>query len=115
MSYNSSKRFQPKSKIKKGDKVIVVAGSYKNPDKPRNVIEVLNSKGKVIVEDVNIVKKHVKPTNESPGGIQEKAAPIDISNVMLVDPKTGEPTRVGRKIVDGKIVRYAKKSGEIIQ
>ncbi len=115
MSYNSNKRFKPKSKIKKGDKVFVVAGSYKNPDKPRNVIEVLNSKGKVIVEDVNIVKKHVKPTNESPGGIQEKAAPIDISNVMLVDPKTGEPTRVGRKIVDGKIVRYAKKSGEIIQ
>jgi large subunit ribosomal protein L24 len=115
MARQPQKRFKPKTKIKKGDKVIVIAGSYKNPDKVRNVLEVLPDKGRVIVEDVNIVKKHVKPTNESPGGIQEKAAPIDLSNVMLVDPKTGEPTRVGRKVVDGKIVRYAKKSGEIIQ
>ena len=115
MAKNMQKRFKPKYKIKKGDKVVVVAGSYKNRDKVRNVLEVLPDKGRIIVEDVNIVKKHVKPTQDKAGGIQEKAAPIDISNVMLVDPKTGEPTRVGRKVVDGKVVRYAKKSGEIIQ
>ncbi|TVR81696.1 MAG: 50S ribosomal protein L24 [Saprospirales bacterium] len=115
MAKNKQKRFKPKYKIKKGDKVVVVAGSYKNRDKVRNVLEVLPDKGRIIVEDVNIVKKHVKPTQDSAGGIQEKAAPIDISNVMLVDPKTGEPTRVGRKVVDGKVVRYAKKSGEIIK
>ena len=107
-------RFQEKPKIKKGDKVFVIRGSYKNREKVRTVLEVFPEKNRVIVEDVNIVKKHIKPTNESPGGIKEKAAPIDMSNVMLVDPKTGEPTRVGRRLENGKMVRYAKKSGEII-
>ena len=79
------------------------------------VLEVLPKKNRVIVEQVNVVKKHQKPTNENAGGIIEKAAPIHVSNVMLVDPKTGEPTRIGRKEVDGKLVRYSKKSGEIIK
>ncbi|TVQ47297.1 MAG: 50S ribosomal protein L24 [Saprospirales bacterium] len=114
MTRSKQKRFQPKHKIKKGDKVVVIRGSYKNREKVRTVLEVLPEKDRVIVEDVNIVKRHVKPTNDSPGGIKEKAAPIHISNVMLVDPKTGEPSRVGRRVENGKIVRYSKASGETI-
>lgn len=115
MAKMKKNRFEPKPKFKKGDKVVVIAGAYRNREKVRDVLEVLPERNRVIVEDVNIVKKHVKPTNDSAGGIQEKAAAIHMSNIMLVDPKTGEPTRVGRKIVDGKVVRFAKKSGEIIQ
>lgn len=103
----------PKPFLKKGDKVIVVAGSDKG--KKGNVVEVIRDKQRVIVEDVNIVKKHRKPTQNTPGGIVEIPAAIHISNVMLLDPKSGEPTRIGRKIVDGKSVRYSKKSGEIIK
>ena len=71
--------------------------------------------GGAIVDGVNIAKKHNKPTQDNPGGIQEKPMPIHISNLMLVDPKTGDATRIGRKEVDGKLVRYSKKSGEIIK
>lgn len=110
---NSKNRFAPKLHIKKGDRVTVIAGANKGTT--GEVLEVLPKKNRVIVEQVNIVKKHQKPTNENAGGIIEKAAPIHISNVMLVDPKTGEPTRIGRKEVDGKLVRYSKKSGEIIK
>ncbi len=110
---NTQKRFAPKLNIKKGDTVIVIAGADKGTK--GEVLEVLPKKNRVIVDQVNSVKKHQKPTQDSPGGIIEKAAPIHISNVMLVDPKTGEATRVGRKTVDGKIVRYSKKSGEIIK
>ena len=67
------------------------------------------------MEDVNVVKKHLKPTNENAGGIVEVPAPLHISKLMLVDPKTGEPTRVGRKMENGRLVRYSKKSGEIIK
>ena len=110
----TSKRFAPKVHIKKGDKVVVIAGAYKDRTRVREVLEVIPSKNRAIVEDVNIVKKHTKPTQESAGGIQEVPAPIHLSNLMLVDPKTGEPTRVGRKRDnDGKLVRYSKKSGEI--
>jgi large subunit ribosomal protein L24 len=110
------KRFSPKLKIKKGDRVVVIAGAYKDLDLPREVLEVLPEKNRAIVEDVNIAKKHTKPTQNNPGGINEIPTPIHISNLMLVDPKTGEPTRVGRKVgKDGKIVRYSKKSGEIIK
>ena len=105
--------FTAKLKIKKGDQVVVIAGSSKG--KKGEVLEVLRAKNRAIVEDVNVVKKHNKPTNENPGGIVEQPAPIHISNLALVDPKTGEPTRVGRKIENGKIVRYSKKSGEIIK
>lgn len=111
---DSQKRFTPKLKIKKGDKVVVIAGAYKDLDRPRDVLEVFPHKNRAIVDQVNMVKKHSKPTQDNPGGINEIPAPINISNLMLVDPKTGEPTRVGRKAVDGKVVRYSKKSGEII-
>lgn len=103
-----------KLKIKKGDRVFVIAGAYKDLDRSREVLEVIPKKNKAIVEDVNIVKRHTKPTQDDPGGIKEMPAPIHISNLMLADPKTGEPTRVGRKLVDDKLVRYAKKSGELI-
>jgi len=92
---------------------MVVAGADKG--KQGNVIEVFHDKQRVVVEDVNIVKKHRKPTQSTPGGILEIPAAIHVSNIMLIDPKSGEPTRVGRKIVDGKSVRYSKKSGEIIK
>jgi large subunit ribosomal protein L24 len=113
---SSNKRFAPKINIKKGDKVVVIAGAYKDRSKVREVLEVIPAKNRAIVEDVNIVKKHTKPTQESAGGIKEVPAPIHISNLMLVDPKTGEPTRVGRKRDDnGQLVRYSKKSGETIK
>ncbi|MFK7983364.1 MAG: 50S ribosomal protein L24 [Saprospiraceae bacterium] len=99
--------------IKKGDKVLVIAGAYKGEE--GDVLEIFPGKQRAIVSDVNIVKKHTKPTQDNPGGINEVPAPIHISNLMLVDPKSGEPTRVGRKLVDGKLVRFSKKSGEIIR
>ncbi|MEO2065991.1 LSU ribosomal protein L24P [Thermovibrio guaymasensis] len=102
-----------KFKIKAGDKVVVIAG--KDKGKVGKVLKVLPEEERVIVEGVRIVKKHLRPSQKYPeGGIIEREAPIHISNVMLVDPKTGQPTRVGIKFVDGKKVRYAKKSGEII-
>ncbi len=107
------KRFSPKLHIKKGDEVIVTEGSYKG--KKGKVLEVFPAKNRAIVEGVNMVKRHQKPTNESQGGIIEKEASIHISNIMLVDPKTGEATRVGRKLIDNKLVRYSKKTGEIIK
>jgi large subunit ribosomal protein L24 len=103
----------PKPFIRKGDRVIVISGSDRG--KKGNVVEVIHEKQRVIVEDINIVKKHRKPTQNTPGGIVEIPAPIHVSNVMLIDPKSGEPTRIGRKEVDGKNVRYSKKSGEIIK
>ena len=98
--------------VKKGDEVIVIAGNYKGTK--GKVLEVLPKKDKVIVEGVNFVHKHTKPNKEhQEGGIIKKEAPIHISNVLPVDPKTGKPTRIGRKVLeDGKIVRYSKKSGE---
>jgi len=111
-------RFSQKLKIKKGDKVIVIAGKAKNIKGEDNgigeVLEVHTKTQRVIVDGVNLVKKHTRPTENTPGGINKIPAPIHISNVMLIDPKSGEPTRVGRKNVDGKNVRYSKKSGEII-
>ena len=109
----SGKRFQPKLKIKKGDKVLVIAGNSKGST--GEVLEVFPAKQRIIVEGTNLVKKHQKPTNDSPGGIVDVAAPIHISNVKLVDPKSGNPTRVGRRVEDGKIVRYSKSSGETIK
>ncbi len=110
---SKQKRFTPKLHIKKGDQVVVIAGAYKGVE--GEVLEVFPEQNRAIVEDVNIRKKHAKPTETDPGGIQEIPAPIHASNLMLVDPKTGEPTRIGRKEVDGKLVRYSKKSGEIIK
>jgi large subunit ribosomal protein L24 len=104
---------QPKLKIKKGDMVKVIAGA--NKGKEGKVLEMLPKKNRVLVEGVNIISKHSKPSNENPqGGIIKKEAPIHISNVMLIDNK-GNATRIGRRVEDGKIVRYSKKSGEVIK
>jgi len=101
-------------KVKANDTVIVIAG--KDKGKQGRVKQALPKADKVVVEGVNIVKKHQKPTQMNPeGGITEFEAAIHVSNVMLLDPKTNKPTRVGTKIEDGKKVRVAKKSGEIIK
>jgi len=92
---------------------MIISGSNKGIT--GNVLEIFPKKYRAVVEGANVVKKHTKPSNDNPGGITEKAAPIHISNLMLVDPKSGEPTRIGRKIVDGKSTRYSKNSGEIIK
>ena len=100
--------------IKKGDTVYVNAGNDKG--KTGKVLEVIRSKDRVIVEGVNIVSKHTKPNPKNPqGGIVKPESGIHISNLQLVDPAKGGPTRIGYKMVDGKKVRYSKKSGEEIK
>lgn len=100
--------------IKKGDTVIVNSGDCKG--KQGRVSRVLVKDQKAIVEGINMVKKATKPSAKNPqGGIVEKEAPIHISNLNLIDPKSGKATRIGRKEVNGKTVRYAKKSGEVIE
>lgn len=100
--------------IKKLDKVKVISG--KDKGKEGTVLAAFPKKDKVIVEGVNKVKKHQKPNAAFPqGGIVEVEAPIHVSNVQLIDPKTGEATRIGFKVEDGKKVRVSKKSGEIIK
>ena len=97
----------------KGDKVKVITGKDKN--KEGVVLAALPKKDKVVVEGVNVVKKHQKPSQTAPqGGIVEMEAPIHVSNVMVVDPSNGEATRVGYKEVDGKKVRVSKKTGEVL-
>ncbi len=107
------KRFAPKLKIRKGDQVLVIAGASKGSE--GEVLEVFPTKNRAVVEGVNIVKKHSKPTGDNPGGINDIPAPIHISNLMLIDPKSGEPTRVGRREENGKLVRYGKNSGETVR
>ena len=100
-------------KIKKGDKVIVITGRDKG--KTGEVTKSMPKENKVIVSGVNMVKRHQKPTQENAGGIVSKEAPIHISNVAIVDPKTGKASRMGTKTLDdGRKVRVAKKSGEVI-
>lgn len=97
--------------IKKGDTVVVIAGNHKS--KQGRVMAVDTKNQRAIVEGLNIMKKHTKPNAKHPqGGIVETEAPIHISNLMPIDPKTGAATRVGRREKDGKLVRYAIKSGE---
>ncbi|CZQ93401.1 ribosomal protein l24 signature [Trichococcus palustris] len=99
--------------VKTGDKVKVITG--KDKGKEGVILKTFPKKDRVLVEGINIVKKHRKASQTNPtGGILEEAAPIHVSNVMLIDAKTGEPTRVGSKVVDGKKVRVSKKTGEII-
>ncbi|MCQ2232906.1 MAG: 50S ribosomal protein L24 [Paludibacteraceae bacterium] len=100
--------------IKKGDTVIVNSGDCKG--KQGRVTRVLVKDQKAIVEGLNMVKKATKPSAKNPqGGIVEMEAPIHISNLNLIDPKSGKATRIGRKEVNGKTVRVAKKSGEVIE
>lgn len=101
-------------RVKKGDRVVVLSG--KDKDKTGRILSVLPKKEKVIVEGVNIIKKHQKPTRKYPqGGIIEKEAPIHISKVMLVCPKCDKPTRIGARILeDGTKVRVCKKCKEVI-
>ena len=106
-------RFKPKYNIRKGDQVVVITGDDKDPTKPRLVMEVLVDEGKVIVEGVNIITKHTKPSAQNTkGGIVKKEAPMNISNVMLWDGKQG--TKIKRSKENGKTVRTSKKSGGII-
>ncbi len=119
-----SNRFKPKYNIKKGDQVIVISGESKPKKndtgkveyKPRKVLNVIVDKAKVIVEGVNIKTNHTKPSaKNTKGGILKIEAPIHISNVMLWDAKSGAPSKIKRTRVDGKLVRIAKKSGEVIK
>ncbi|HHW35795.1 MAG TPA: 50S ribosomal protein L24 [Bacillales bacterium] len=99
--------------VKKGDKVQVISG--KDKGKQGVILEAYPKKDRVLVEGVNVIKKHSKPSQMNPqGGIMSQEAPIHVSNVMPIDPKTGNPTRVGYKVVDGNKVRIAKKSGEVL-
>ncbi|MDQ0856733.1 50S ribosomal protein L24 [Metabacillus dongyingensis] len=99
--------------VKKGDKVMVISG--KDKGKQGVVLAAFPKKDRVLVEGINIMKKHSKPSQANPqGGILSQEAPIHVSNVMPLDPKSGEPTRVGFKVVDGKKVRVATKSGETL-
>ena len=111
-----STRFKPKFNIKKGDTVVVIAGDDKDMKKPRQVLEIIVEKNRVLVEGVNIVTKHTKPTAQNTkGGILKVEAPIAISNVMLWDVKAGAATKIKRTRVEGKLVRVTKKSGEVIK
>ena len=100
------------SKLRKGDKVIVLSG--KDKAKTGEITEVITKNRKALVSGVNSVIRHTKQTQNTQGGRIPKEMPIDLSNLALVDPKTGEPTRVGFKFLDGKKVRFAKRSGETI-
>lgn len=106
---------QPKLHIKKGDTVKVITGDSKG--KTGTVLTVIPEKRKAIIEGVNVVSKHQKPSASNPnGGIKQMEAPVHISNLMLVDPSSGEATRIGRKVdTDGKLKRYSKKTGDIIK
>lgn len=98
-------------RLQTGDNVIVVSGANKGAK--GKIKKLLQARGRVVVEGVNIVKRHNKPSPTTAGGIQRKEAPLDMSNVMPVDPETGKPTRVRIQEVDGKKVRIAK-SGAVI-
>ncbi|MCF6268595.1 MAG: 50S ribosomal protein L24 [Melioribacteraceae bacterium] len=106
-------------KIRKNDNIIVIAGNAKGST--GKILKVFPKRNRVIVEGVNLRKRHTKPNQSNPqGGIIEMEAPIEVSNVMLIDPKTNEPTRIGSKIIiddktgKKKIVRVSKTSGEML-
>lgn len=101
-----------KFKVKKGDEVIVIAGKEKG--KKGVISKVMPTEARVVVAGINMVKRHTKPSRTSAGGIIEKEAPLHISNVSLIDAKSGKPTRAGYKIEGDKKVRVSKRSGEII-
>jgi large subunit ribosomal protein L24 len=100
-------------KIRKGDKVVILAG--KDKGRTGEVISMKPKEGRALVRGVNMVKRHQKQTPSQEAGIIAKEAPIDVSNLAIADPKDGKPTRVGFKILeDGKKVRFAKRSGDVI-
>jgi len=110
------KRFKPKFNIKKGDSVVVLAGDDKDRSNPRKVLAVNPQEGRVLIEGVNMVTKHLKPNAQNPqGGIVKEEAPINISNVMLWDAKAKAPSRVSRERNDTGFARISKKSGEAIK
>jgi large subunit ribosomal protein L24 len=101
------------AKIKKGDKVVVLAGRDKG--RKGEVLSVDPREGRAVVQGINLVKRHQRQTMQQEGGIVSKESPIDLSNLAIMDPKSGEPTRVGFKILDdGRKVRFAKRSGDLI-
>ena len=103
----------PKLKVKKGDTVVVLTGRDKG--KTGEILKVMPTERRVLVQGVQIIKRHQRPTQTTPGGINEFEAPLHVSNVALVDPKTSQPTRVGYKTLDdGRKVRVARRSGEVI-
>ena len=105
-----------KIKIKRDDKVLVIAGEHKGSE--GKVIKVIRDRNKAIIEGVNMIKKHAKPSAQNPqGGIVKQESPIHISNLKLVDPSSGNATRVGRKRDEktGKIVRFSKTTKEVIK
>jgi large subunit ribosomal protein L24 len=100
-------------KFKKGDTVVVTTGRSKGVS--GEILHITPGNARVVVQGANMVKRHTRPSSGNPGGIVEKEAPVDISNISHVDPKTDKPTRVGFKVLDdGRKVRYAKRSGELI-
>lgn len=102
-----------KFRVRKGDTVAVTSGREKG--KTGEILRVDRGRRRVVVQGVNMVKRHTRPSPTTPGGILEKEAPLDVSNVALLDPEDGKPTRVGfRRLDDGRKVRYAKRSGEVI-
>lgn len=111
---NTQNRHKPKLKLRKGDTVIVISGESKG--RQGKITEVIIDKNRCLVEGVNLVSKHTKPNaKNTQGGIVKQEASIHISNLMLLDSKSGKGTRVGRKVENDRIVRFNKKSGEIIK
>jgi len=106
---------ETKYHVRKGDTAMVIAGNYKG--KKGKVLEVITAKNRVVIEGVNMITKHVKPSANHPeGGIEKTEAGIHMSNVMVIDPSNGEPTRIGRKLnKEGKLQRFSKKTGELIK
>ena len=103
----------PKIRIKKGDTVLVISGREKG--KQGTVLKVLRRESRVLVQGVNMVKRHTRPSQVSAGGVLEKEAPVHISNIAFVDPKEGGATKLGVKFLkDGRKVRVAKRSGEVV-
>lgn len=102
-------------RLKKGDTVVVISGNYR--DKRGKITRVMPDSGRILVEGVNIVRRHTRPVRRGdPGGILEKEAPINHSNVMLICPSCGEPTRIGKmELADGSRARYCKKCNEILE
>lgn len=110
---NSAKKKDPIKKFRKGDDVIVLTG--KDKGKKGNILRVLHKEGRVLVQGVNMMKRHTRPSQTNPGGIVDREAPIHVSNVAHIDPVGGEAARIGYKILeDNRKVRVARRSGEMI-